>query len=508
MIHRMAGINCAVQLFLAAYFFIIPAVIVFVDISDPALKEGRIPRAAWRVHKAVTPRYEAWARKRIASGVAAKLDLYDVPSTEWPIFGSVFYLMATESLQREWEKDKTLSKEAPREYAAATIAAAKDVIMDPNHHWWVREHWGEDYLHEENVFFRSLLIAGLKSYQYLTGDRKHEEFLRDQCLTLADALDKSPHGVLDDYPGECYPIDIFASIAIIKEAGEMIGLDQSEFIARAERAFSGRMLDRLGLLPYTVDSLTARHHEMYESPFTESGLEGPSRGVGNSYFLIFARALYPERAEDWYKAYEENFWQEFWWASGFREFPRGLPNQEWGFDVDAGPIIAGFSPAANAFGYAAAVANGRFDHSRTLGAQVLAACWPMPDGTLLGTKVLSDPVHAPYLGEANLLWLFTRTPADGIQAVKGGHVAFFAIMMPLLYLAIGVVIAYAGIKKFRMAFATDPLQISLPRTQASAWACLLIAGFITLIAGAALHAMILVVLAQVFPLFGSPKKAE
>ena len=498
--------NCAVQLILAVYFFIIPSVMVIYDVTDPALKNGEIPRVAWRVHKAITPRYETWARRRIESGVAAELDLYDIPSTEWPVFGSTFYLMATESLQKEWEADPSLSKVAPAVYAAGTIEAAKDIIMDPNHHWWVKEHWGEEYLHEQNVFFRSLLIAGLKSYQSLTGNTEHEEFLRDQCLTLADALDKSKYGILDDYPGECYPIDIFASIAMIKEASEMLGLDQSAFLDRSVRAFEGDMLDRLGLLPYGIDSLTGRHNEIYESPHTESGYEGPSRGVGNSYFLIFARDLWPELAEDWYSKYEENFWQELWWAKGFREFSTDFPGKEWGFDVDAGPIIAGFSPAANAFGYSAAIANGRFDHSYTLGVQILAACWPMPDGTLLGTKVLSDPVHAPYLGEVNLLWLMTRQPPSGVKAVTGGTMPFFVAMMTLLYGSLGVAIAYASISKLRLVFRDKEQDVPHVRAQFAVWAVLMTAGFIVLSLHYVLPSMIIIVLAQSFPLIKAKKE--
>jgi hypothetical protein len=506
MVWRMAGINVAVQLCLAAYFFLIPSVMVIRDVSDPALKTGGIPRAAWRVHHALTGRYESWARRRVASGVAATLDLYDVPSTEWPIFGSVFYLMATESLQEAWEKDNSLSELAPKVYAAGTIEAAKDVVMDLNHHSWVKEHWGENYLHEQNVFFRSLLIGGLKSYQSLTGNREHEEFLKDQCLTLADDLDQSKYGILDDYPGECYPIDIFAAIAIIKDAGEMLELDQSAFITRSVRAFEGDMLDRLGLLPYGIDSLTGRHNEIYESPYTESGFEGPSRGVGNSYFLIFAPSLWPERSEDWYKKYEDNFWQDLWWATGFREFSEGFPNKEWGFDVDAGPIIAGFSPAANAFGYAAAVANGRFDHSYTLGVQTLAACWPMPDGTLLGTKVLSDPEHAPYLGEVNLLWLLTRRPAAGVDVVTGGRMPFFVAMMTLLYASLGVAIVYASLSKFRMIFKDDAPEIKFVWLQFSVWAGHIVASLIVLSLHLVLPSMIILLLAQVFPLVKKEKQ--
>jgi len=70
------------------------------------------------------------------------------------MFGSVFYLAATENLQAAWERDHGLSAVAPAVYARRTIDAAVDLILDPVHHTWVRTHWGPDYLHRENVFFR------------------------------------------------------------------------------------------------------------------------------------------------------------------------------------------------------------------------------------------------------------------------------------------------------------------------------------------------------------------
>jgi hypothetical protein len=87
--------NSLIIIALAAYFFLIPGFIVISNITDPALKAGRIPAAAWRLHKYLTPRYANWARERIKSKIAGKLNRYDVPATEWPLFGSVFYLWAT-----------------------------------------------------------------------------------------------------------------------------------------------------------------------------------------------------------------------------------------------------------------------------------------------------------------------------------------------------------------------------------------------------------------------------
>ena len=52
------------------------------------------------------------------------MSIYDISGTEWPIFGTVFYLWATESLQEAWEKDPALARVAPKEYARGAIEAA------------------------------------------------------------------------------------------------------------------------------------------------------------------------------------------------------------------------------------------------------------------------------------------------------------------------------------------------------------------------------------------------
>ena len=410
---RKAGLivygNAAIILILAGYFFLIPGFIVIRNISDPALKEGRIPAEAWRLHKYLTPRYAKYAKERIASKAAKDVDMYNVPATEWPLFGSVFYLWATENLQKAWENgEREYSSESPAKYARETIEACKDLLLDPIHHTWVKKHWGDKYMHRENVFFRSLLIAGLTSYEKLTKSGKYIPLLKDQCDTLAADLDKSPYGVLYDYPGECYPIDVFAAVAWIKEADKVTGADHSAFFANELRAFSGNRLDRHGLIPWLVD------------PKSGEMIRPNSRGIINSHVLTFAPDLYPEAARKWYKTFEENFWQKRWYGEGWREFYKDIPNSEWTFDIDSGPIIGGFSPAANAFGFAAAERNGRLDHAYILASQVLTAAWPLPDGRLLGCRALSDS-NAPYLGECGVLWQLTVTPPENARITKGGH---------------------------------------------------------------------------------------
>lgn len=507
MAHYCSIANQAVLALLAIYFFVIPALLIVHNLADPEIRNGGIPKLAWRVHKAITPGYEKWARERIKSGAATRLPIHDVPGTEWPIFGSVFYLMATENLQAQWERDPSGSAQAPKVYARKTIEAAKDIVMDPAHHTWVKQHWGDDYLHKENVFFRSLLIAGLTSYERLTGDQQYRAFLKDQCLTLAEALDKSPHGVLNDYPWECYPIDVLGALAYIKRADALLGLDQSAFLARAERGFSGDMLDKRGLIPYRVDALTGAALPTYESA-TSDGAEGPSRGIGNSYVLIFAPELWPERAQDWYARYEKHFWQDLWWASGWREFPRDMPHQEWGFDIDAGPIIAGFSPAANAFGLAAARANGRLDHAYILAAQAIAASWPLWHGRLLGAQLLSDQRHAPYLGEVNLLWLMTEAPVLLSNPAAGGtrgRLPLFVFATTGLCAAIGIGLLVGVWRGLRKELASRETMIyPYAPIQCGIWLVLLAGSGILLTVGLVVPALLALLLAQFVPRWKRP----
>ncbi len=453
----------------ALYFLILPGFLVMRDLADPRLKDERIPQVAWRLHRDISPRYARWARERVDSGVAAQLNLYDVPGTEWPMFGSVYYLWATEALQKAWEQDPSPSREAPVVYARETIEAIMDLILDPRHHAWVKTHWGPDYLHRQNVFFRSLIIAACTSHENLIGDGKYLDLLRDQVETLATALEASPHGVLEDYPGECYPIDVLATIACIRRADAVLGTDHRPFVNRALRAFSGSMLDACGLPPYLMDAKTAEHL-------------GPSRGTGNSYILIFAPELWPELAADWYSRYEQHFWQKTWWAEGWREYPRVLDPKfdtytdgRLLYDVDAGPIIAGFSPAANAFGLAAAKINGRLDHAYTLGSQIIAATWPLPDGSLLGPRLLSSQGHAPYLGEACMLFFLSQTPHEGAKIVTGGHAPGCVIIGYVFYFGTGfVLLLIAGGGAWRYRRVTAQSDFPCQRLQIVIWAGLLV----------------------------------
>ncbi len=414
----------------AIYWFILPAYQVARGLGDPALQTDAIPTFALELHQSLSERFAPWARARIAGGEAAHAPLHNVPETEWPLFSAVFYLNATESLADAGHEVA---------YARRSVDAARDLVMDPIHHTWVRRHFGDDYLHDRNVFFRALLISGLTSYIRLTGDQGDVPFLRDQVNTLAADLDASPHGVLEDYPGETYPIDVMAAVAFIAHADPVVGTDHSAFVRRARRAFVAPYDDELGLIRFRVD-LPANG----DAPRPLQ----PGRGIGNSWVGIYAPALWPDDADRWHEVHTAHFWQDSGWAEGFREYRRHNPEGEWTFEIDAGPVIGGFGTAASAFGIAAARRHGRFDQARTLTEQMIAVSWPRWDGSLRLPSWVSAPC-APLLGEAALAYFLTLAPATDEGTVYGGRTTPLVYAMMLFYGGGGLLLLFLGWRRLR-----------------------------------------------------------
>jgi hypothetical protein len=478
--------NTVIIIFLACYFFFMPLVLMVYYLADPALKNDAVPKFALHLHRRLTPKYEKWARQRVVSKKAEKLDVEDIAGTEWPLFGSAFYLWATESLQRQWEKNEDLSPTAPNVYAAGAIEAAAALVTDPGHAAWVKEHWGQNYLHEENVFYRMLLISAAASYQKLLAGDKYLPLLRDQAETFSKELDESPHGLLDDYPWQCYPTDVVAAIAAIRSADEVLGTNHTDFVKRSIRGFQGRLVDSTGLPPYAANSVT--------------GNIGIARGCSSQWVVLWAPQLWPETARQWYLDFEEHFWQERYQAVGFREFPRSMAEMDWHMDVDAGPVIAGFGASASAFGLGAARANGRFDHAYPLSAQLIVLSWPLPHGTLFVPRILSNAADAPYLGEASILFTLTRMPAEGLEIRTGGKLPGIVYVAVMLYFAIGVLVTLAALARFRRWRRRTPRQgVPLAQIQLVIWMILVATGISVSVGHSLSVGLLLILLAQFLP---------
>src|SRR6516225_5497951 len=131
MIRKTTCINSVIIVLLAAFFFIYPPVRAVLNIWDPALRQPGVPKAAWRLYRNLTPRYATWARERVAQGRAEGLSTNNISGTEWPLFGSVFYLWGIENLQAAWDAGDHTAGVEPKVFAGDAIIAASELVIDP-----------------------------------------------------------------------------------------------------------------------------------------------------------------------------------------------------------------------------------------------------------------------------------------------------------------------------------------------------------------------------------------
>lgn len=342
----------------------------------------------------VSRRYEAWSEEYLKHQGALSVSQSNVPATEWPVFGSTFYLLTAEEIKNHiGQRNDELAIETRKRLAKGSEQAVK-IIFDPATAHWVRLYWGEDYLTRENVFYRMLLIMGLSSYQTVTGKNTYQGMLAQQTDSLANELLAAPHHLLDDYPGECWPNDVVWAVAAIRRADKILGSDHSLLAKKLMRVLDNTALSDYGVPLFKVNSRTLAWCEV-------------SRGCANSAISIFAPELDVHIAQKWYDSYEKHFLLNNDFVVGFREFP--FDDTYSYSDVDSGPVIFGFGSVASLFGIGSANTMGRFDRAIPMTKELIVLSWPTPFGSILPSVGSWLGTRSSALGEIAMLFSITRT---------------------------------------------------------------------------------------------------
>jgi hypothetical protein len=125
---------------------------------DPELKATGQSRDLPRWCEASSARHASWAADYLASDMALEIEHTEVAATEWPMFGSVFYLVTAQEL---YERGKI---DASSGVIREAVELSAEIVASPKTATWVRTKWGDDYLEKENLFYRMLLIMGLAAY--------------------------------------------------------------------------------------------------------------------------------------------------------------------------------------------------------------------------------------------------------------------------------------------------------------------------------------------------------
>jgi hypothetical protein len=213
---------------------------------------------------------------------------------------------------------------------------------------------------------------------------------------------------------------------------------------------------------------------------------------------LFAAQAWPEFGSKLYEAYDQYFWQTRWGAAGFREFPNDLRGHEWYWDVDSGPVVAGHGISACAFGVGAARVNGRMDRAYPVASEMLAFSWPLPDGTLLIPRILSNATDAPYVGEASILYNLTRQPLPGIQVKLGGSIPLVVYGVLFIFLGRAFFLLRSAIR--RPKGSGSKITPPYPMGHFLLWGTLVLLFLLGMALSHFVWAMVFYVVAQFFPL--------
>jgi hypothetical protein len=420
---------------LAVMLFIYPAIVITVALNDDTLRETGQSRLVPHWFKATARRYTSWADDYLETSYAASLYHDNVAATEWPMFGSVFFLVTADDLQAQGLID------ASADPVADAIEKAARIVVSPDTATWVRTKWGDDYLERENVFYRMLLILGLASYERVTGDRQYRPLMSSQRKSLAGELEAASLYLGDDYPGECYPNDVLWAVAAIQRAAALEQTNHNELAERLIDVYDGPIKATEGLPAFQVDARSGRI------------LQG-ARGCGNSGILPFAFELDPKTAAKWYDAYAAGFWKDNGWITGFTEEPLGSTQ---GFmDVDSGPVLFELGSVASAFGIGASRAAGRLDHTVPLTLEAIACSWPTPFGFLVPGLMGTLAADSWPLGETALLFSMTRSIRSETVTPYQGGIPYAVCALLLLYAGLGAFFLIMEIRALKRYLNTEP----------------------------------------------------
>jgi len=130
----------------------------------------------------------------------------------------------------------------------------------------------------------------------------------------------------------------------------------------------------------------------------------------------------------------------------------------------------------------------------------------LPDGTLLGPRILSSLSDAPYLGEAALLFALTRKPIEVPKVIDRGKLPWSVYAGILLGICLGMYEILATILRTRRWHKRSAeLNVPAAAVQVSAWSLLIIAAVLAWTMLSAWVGFIILLAAQLLPFWRKPR---
>jgi len=273
-------------------------------------------------------------------------------------------------------------------------------ILSPDVRAFDAESWGDDAIESldrdsDHAAFLGYFNLLLSYNRLLDPNSKYAELNDRITATLVRRLEKSPHLLVQSYPGELYPVDNSAVIGSLGLYDRATGASHADLIHKWVVQCRTRFLDpETGLL--------------YQAIATNSGnpVDAP-RGSGTClglYFLSFADSSF---AAELQRAVKKHLAHSVIGFGLVREYPVNIPSGRG--DIDSGPVVLGYGVSATGFYLAGCRRYGDADYFKAIYRLV----------HLFGAPLDSDGVRhfvsGGPLGDAILFAMLTAQPVSKVE---------------------------------------------------------------------------------------------
>jgi hypothetical protein len=213
-------------------------------------------------------------------------------------------------------------------------------ILDADVRAFDRQMWGSDPIaslddSDQHAAFLGYFNLLLGLHRAVDPASRHAPLNDRITAALIRRLDASPHGLLESYPHELYPVDNCAVIGSIGLHARVSGQEHAATLQCWSTRCRNRWIDpATGLLFQAVD------------PVDGSPADLP-RGSGTTLGLFFLAYADPALSRDLYGAVRRGLFGHFLGFGGVREYARGVRGAHG--DIDCGPIVFGFGLSPTGF---------------------------------------------------------------------------------------------------------------------------------------------------------------
>ena len=282
---------------------------------------------------------------------------------------------------------------------------------------------------------RTQLIAGLHLIDDSPPFALTEEY-HENCRELARAITASPHGLLQSYPGGCWPADNVLALRCLALHDARFGSDYGAAVDKTLNWLRANLDPETGTIPHRVSASTG-------------AVITPTRGCTMVLTLQYLIDVDIDLFNEQYRRMREHFLGAVLGIAPWREYPRGRSGRG---DIDSGPVILGGGASATGVGAGTALLAG--DLSVYCRQMALVEAFAFADEDDGGRRYWGGLLPVADGFAANSLSAVSWTGVDPDRALATGPTRPWALLgvIAAVYVAIAVPLVLLSVAAVRSRY--------------------------------------------------------